>query len=191
MGDLERKLEADRASLAEQISSRSRRATKGRELIAEFVGQMQAYGVLPLTIFRGDVVHEERQRGGIGRRRTTIVHTRWSYSVVGEGWMLQDLGTDRSHLGYYFVIPDMGIARVDQRSMPVSMKRTDPASWGKQKVLEVVAPSDTINHAFTDAIGQKLIYVLGADPDGSDVAYSMWSSKVDVLANTLRTATRR
>ncbi len=200
MGDVRRQMESNSESSARAASRHDADAAKGRSNIQEFIGLMREHSVPPATIYEEKVQHREESRG-FGPWAVTSLISKTQYSVAGQGWMLQDCGYDRSHLGYYFIIPNRGITRVHHTAMPVSSNfsghktlqraqfargaQVTPARWTKV-IKTTVAPAEINQNAFNQG-GTKLIYQLsGMEPFDSDAAFSLWASKsyVEILAQT-------
>jgi hypothetical protein len=92
-------LEYEEATSDQLAIRNAREAAIGRVLIEQFIATLRQHGVPTETIY-------EESRGP----------TSWSYNkVAGKGWLLQDLGSERSHFQYYYVLPDHGIAKVVRR----------------------------------------------------------------------------
>jgi hypothetical protein len=203
VGELRRKMQANDEAAAHVKRQRNVNAAKGRDNVKEFVELMREHAVPPSTIFKSHVETWEKPRG-FGPWRTVLLMSETHYSIAGQAWLLQDRGWDRSHQGYYFVIPGQGIVEVRHATLPTSSRLVGwkehngaqyvrgsvsvPARTTRQ-ISQTVALPGMDEHAF-DVNGTKCIYEVPAEtnPDNSDLAFAVWATDhaVDTMAATAK-----
>lgn len=191
MGELDReisRLEAVRTGHAHQVEKDARQA---RVLLDDYVEKMRELGIPSSPIFQTATTNQPARRG---LRKVREEVTLWSR--VGRGWMLEDYGSDRSHSGYAFIIPEQGVCEVQRYHLPLqpSETRTTSSYRGREMTVHKTVISAEIHREIHDAAilpnsgsKQAFVFVLRptTQPSYSEPILSMWASKAPVLARTI------
>jgi hypothetical protein len=107
VGELEDVIARQQQQAARQGREAREKIEAGRRLLDEFVTLMKRNGKTPILVFL-----EERQDLGMTKKfmQGTVSRRLISYSLLGEGWAVDEDTGLRTNWNYYYV-PERGIAR--------------------------------------------------------------------------------